>query len=169
MNHTQTMDMPLGRKSMEHTHEKDISPYKKLFLISIVHFIVMYAVMYTMVYSASEIFLNVNNVYMTGMMLAPMVLLMPLTMKMMYPNKKLNLSIWIGSTIIFVAFYIFMRTQAFVGDKQFVRSMIPHHSGAVLMCQEANIADAELKNLCDQIIKSQTSEIDQMKKIFNRL
>ena len=62
-----------------------------------------------------------------------------------------------------------MRTQAFVGDKEFLKSMIPHHSGAVLMCNEASITDPEIVQLCGQILESQKREINQMKTILNRL
>jgi uncharacterized protein (DUF305 family) len=41
--------------------------------------------------------------------------------------------------------------------------MIPHHAGAILMCNEADIKDPEVKKLCEEIIASQTKEIDQMK------
>jgi uncharacterized protein (DUF305 family) len=41
--------------------------------------------------------------------------------------------------------------------------MIPHHAGAILMCEEAPIHDAEIQALCRSIISSQQSEIDQMK------
>jgi uncharacterized protein (DUF305 family) len=34
-----------------------------------------------------------------------------------------------------------------VGDKQFLRSMIPHHAGAILMCEKASIKDAEIRAL----------------------
>lgn len=98
-----------------------------------------------------------------------MVLLMPLTMAMMYPNKKLNTWIYLFGVAVFAAFYIFMRGQTFVGDKQFLRSMIPHHSGAILMCSESTITDAEIKKLCDNIIESQSKEINQMKAILSRL
>jgi uncharacterized protein (DUF305 family) len=47
--------------------------------------------------------------------------------------------------------------------------MIPHHSSAILMCREAPITDAEVKTLCQSIIKSQQDEIDQMKAILQRL
>lgn len=166
MNPSQTMDIS---NTMGMAKEHSTSPYRKLVFVSVLHFIVMYLVMYTMVDKTSSIYLNLNNLYMTGMMLAPMVLLMPLTMKMMYPDKKLNIWISIGSIIVFGAFYIFMRSQTFINDKAFVRSMIPHHSGAILMCNEASISDPELKNLCAQIIKSQQEEIAQMKQILNRL
>jgi Domain of unknown function (DUF305) len=44
--------------------------------------------------------------------------------------------------------------------------MIPHHAGAILMCGEASIRDAEINELCKTIISSQQSEIDQMKTIL---
>lgn len=56
-----------------------------------------------------------------------------------------------------------MRQQTAVSDKQFLRSMIPHHGSAILMCQEASIQDSEIKELCRNIVSNQQSEIDQMK------
>lgn len=166
MDMSQTMSMSHADGAAKENSE---SPYKKLFWVSLLHFVIMYSVMFTMVDRASSIYLNLNNLYMTGMMLAPMVLLMPLTMSMMYPNRKLNVWIYSSTVVVFVAFYVFMRSQSFIGNKEFVRSMIPHHSGAVLMCNEAQITDSELKSLCAQIIEGQTKEIDQMKAILKRL
>ena len=51
-------------------------------------------------------------------------------------------------------------------DTAFLRSMIPHHSGAILMCQEASVSNPELVQLCGNIIKSQREEIDQMKRML---
>jgi uncharacterized protein (DUF305 family) len=47
--------------------------------------------------------------------------------------------------------------------------MIPHHAGAVLMCEQAPIQDVEIKALCEEILRSQRREIDQMKAILARL
>ena len=41
--------------------------------------------------------------------------------------------------------------------------MIPHHAGAILMCENANIQDPEIKKLCEEIVASQQREIAQMK------
>ena len=41
--------------------------------------------------------------------------------------------------------------------------MIPHHAGAMLMCEEAAIQDNEITELCNAIITSQQQEIDLMK------
>ena len=43
------------------------------------------------------------------------------------------------------------------------KSMIPHHSGAILMCGEAPIRDPEVRALCTGIIESQAREIRIMK------
>jgi uncharacterized protein (DUF305 family) len=61
-----------------------------------------------------------------------------------------------------------MRTQAAVGDDDFLRSMIPHHSGAILMCEKASLTDAEIIELCARIVRSQAEEIAQMQSILAR-
>lgn len=137
--------------------------------MGLLHFPIMYIVMFSMVYSAADIFHNLNTFYMAAMMVAPMLILMPLMMRKMYPNSKLNLIVYTASTVLFLALLFFTREQSFIGDRQFLRSMIPHHSGAILMCEKSKIEDAEIKMLCDEIIKGQRAEIEQMKKILDRM
>jgi uncharacterized protein (DUF305 family) len=60
-------------------------------------------------------------------------------------------------------FFPFIRRQTAIGDRQFMRSMIPHHAAAILMCQPAPIGDVDIKRLCQGIVSSQQAEIDQMK------
>jgi uncharacterized protein (DUF305 family) len=47
--------------------------------------------------------------------------------------------------------------------------MIPHHSGAILMCREATLSDPELVALCRLITEAQSAEIEQMQRIAERL
>ena len=110
-----------------------------------------------------------NQFYMAGLMAAPMVLIELALMGHMYPNKVLNVIIAIVSALAMIAFFVFIRQQTAIFDRQFLKSMIPHHAGAILMCDEAYIQDAEINDLCKSIISSQQSEIDQMKRILNRL
>jgi len=56
-----------------------------------------------------------------------------------------------------------------ISDRQFLGSMIPHHGGAILMCKEASIQDREIKGLRKKITSGQQAEIDQMKRILDRL
>ena len=37
--------------------------------------------------------------------------------------------------------------------------MIPHHSRAILVCQEAAITAPDIRRLCEQIVSSQREEI----------
>ena len=115
------------------------SDYKKFLIMLYSSFIVMYSVMYTNVADESHIFLNLNRLYMTLLMVSPMALIMLFTMKKMYSNKKYNLIIIGLSIIAFTAAFTLLRAQGFVGDKQFMRSMIPHHSSAILVSEQAQI------------------------------
>ena len=96
---------------------------------------IMYFVMFAMIWSWGEFIQNINFFYMALMMWAPMGSLMLLTMGMMYPNRTLNLALHGAFALIFVLATIGIREQGLVGDRQFLRSMIPHHSGAILMCE----------------------------------
>ncbi|MBS4049275.1 MAG: DUF305 domain-containing protein [Alphaproteobacteria bacterium] len=152
-----------------HSHEMHKSHYLRFAAELAVDFVIMYLVMYTMINSLSNFHFNLNNVYMTLMMVAPMALVMLVAMRSMFPIQRLNWTIVAVAALVFIGSYVGMRTQAAVGNAEFVRSMIPHHSGAILMCREAAITDAELADLCQQIIKSQQEEIDQMERILDRL
>jgi uncharacterized protein (DUF305 family) len=50
-------------------------------------------------------------------------------------------------------------------DLRFIDLMIPHHEGAVMMAKDAlsKAKHPELKKLCEDIIRSQNKEIDEMK------
>ena len=144
------------------------NPYASLALQTVVSGIIMYLVMFVMIDGLSSFYNNLNMFYMTLMMVAPMVVLMILAMRHMFPSKRLNAALLAGSAIIFLGCFGLIRTQTTIGDDQFLRSMIPHHSGAVLMCREASLRDPEIKTLCAGIIRSQRAEIEQMERILAR-
>lgn len=129
----------------------------------------MYLAMFTMIDGWSDYRNNVNMLYMALTMLAPMGVIMLATMGSMYQNKPLNLALYAGLAVLFVASFLATRSQALVDDEQFIKSMIPHHSGAILMCREARLADPELMKLCEEIVKAQRAEIRQMEAIAARL
>ena len=142
--------------------------YRMLGVNLLLSLIIMYVAMFAMIWSWGEFVQNINFFYMALVMWAPMAAVMLLTMRPMYPNGKLNGLLYLGFAAVFLLSMIGIREQALVGDRQFLRSMIPHHSGAVLMCRKAEIADPEVRSLCKGIITSQTSEIGQMKAILER-
>ena len=143
-------------------------PYVMLAVNLGLSLLVMYVAMFAMIWTWGEFFQNINFFYMALMMWAPMGSLMLLTMGMMYPNEKLNMALHAAFALIFILSTIGIREQGLVGDRQFLRSMIPHHSGAILMCEEAAISDPAIKRLCEEIIVAQKTEIAQMKALLER-
>lgn len=143
--------------------------YSKLMVMVGIHFLIMFFLTYALANSLDDIYVNINRAYMAGIMISPMIVLMLIFMDMKYYNSRLNIILYMTATAFFVAFFTFARSQTFVGDRQFLRSMIPHHSSAILMCANPKITDPEIKALCENIMKSQQSEIDQMRSILNRL
>ena len=71
--------------------------------------------------------------------------------------------ILVSAVVVFIAVLTFLRQQTFVGDIQYMKGMIPHHSSAIMTSKNADIKDPEVKKLSEQIIKSQEEEIAQMK------
>jgi uncharacterized protein (DUF305 family) len=140
--------------------------YVHLGIMTGLMFFAMYAFMYAMVDRFENVFPNINQAYMAGLMTAPMLIIELLVMGMMYPNKTLNAAIIGGSVVLLGLCWFAIRGQTAVGNVQFIKSMIPHHSGAILMCGKADLTDAKLKALCGRIIKSQREEIDEMKAIL---
>jgi hypothetical protein len=140
--------------------------YRHLFMMLGLSFVAMYGLMYAMVNSLGNAYANINQVYMAGLMTAPMALLELWIMRSMYTNKRWNAAIAATGAITGMLCWILIRQQAAVTDTQFLRSMIPHHGGAILMCEEAQLRDASIRELCKSIITSQQAEIDQMKRLL---
>jgi uncharacterized protein (DUF305 family) len=136
--------------------------YGRLLAMVGLHFLAMYALMYAMVDRVENVYMNVNQVYMAGLMAASMVILEVAIMRSMYHDRRLNAAIMVGGFVALAGFWVMIRQQTGVSDRQFLRSMIPHHSGAILMCAEATIRDEELRRLCQSIVSSQQAEIEQM-------
>jgi dipeptide/tripeptide permease len=143
--------------------------YRRLLIMAVLSFISMYILMYAMVNTISNVLNNFNQFYMAGLMTAPMVLIELLVMRSMYQDKRRNALIIILSIVAALLFFVFIRQQTAISDEQFLRSMIPHHSGAILMCKQAAIQDPEIQDLCASIVESQQEEINQMETILKRL
>ena len=130
--------------------------------------VIMYLGMFAMIWSGGEFIQNINFIYMALIMWAPMSVVMLWTMKSMYRNSRWNIALYALFALVFLLSLWAMREQLLVGDRQFLRSMIPHHSGAILMCERSKLADPEIRSLCDGIVQGQAEEIAQMKAILAR-
>ena len=141
-------------------------PYLALATVFPLHVALMYVLMFAMIDTGADFWNNANMLYMAVLMAAPMTAIMPLTMPGMYPDRTLTV-VTIGAFLIFgLVAYVAIRGQWGIGDRQFLRSMIPHHSGAILMCREAALTDPRIVTLCDGIEAGQRAEIDQMKALL---
>ncbi|HWS72447.1 MAG TPA: DUF305 domain-containing protein [Thermoanaerobaculia bacterium] len=137
--------------------------YRRLLVMIVLSFIAMYVLMYAMVDRFANVYANLNQFYMAGLMTGAMVIIELSVMSGMYHNKKLNKLLLAASIVALAACWFFIRRQTAISDRQFLESMIPHHAGAILMCQQAPINDAEIHSLCQEIVLGQQKEIDQMK------
>ena len=141
----------------------------KLGIMTVASFLAMYFLMYSMVNSSEDLYLSVNQVWMAGSMATAMVAIELIVMADMYKNALVR-NVLIGASILAtVMFVLFTRYQTGIGDNDFLRSMIPHHSGAILMCANPDLTDAEIRSLCNDITEAQQREIDQMNAIKARL
>lgn len=151
-------------KQAHHGHS-----YVLLGAMTVLSFISMYVLMYAMVDRFENAIPNINQFYMAGLMTAPMVLIEVVLMRSMYPNRSLNIAILCISMVALAGFWFAIRQQTAVGDAQFLKSMIPHHAGAVLMCEKAKIGDPDIRQLCSTIVRGQKEEIALMQRKLKEL
>jgi hypothetical protein len=161
--------MAQSSHSGHQNHGSGDHPYLMFWTNMALGLIVMYVVMFTMIDGLRDFRNNLNMLYMAITMWAPMGIFMLATMPGMFPRKRLNIALHVAFLALTVVSFGATRAQALIDDRQFIASMIPHHSGAILMCREADLRDAELVALCDEIVVAQRSEIQIMERINERL
>jgi hypothetical protein len=137
--------------------------YSRFLIMVGLHFIAMYILMYSMVNAFNNVFNSFNQIYRAALMTASMILIELPLISSMYKSKRLNTVIIAAGAAVLIGSFLRIRQQVLISDRQFLRSMIPHHAGAILMCQQASIEDREIKELCKTIVSGQQAEIDQMK------
>ena len=161
--HTQHQRSTKHQGSTEHQGAMQQGHYGRLALMIVLSFLAMYILMYAMVDRLDNVYNNVNQFYMAGLMAAPMLVLELVLMAGMYQNKRLNAVLIVVGIVAAVGFWCLIRQQAAVNERQFLRSMIPHHGGAILMCEQLKSNDPQIRRLCGDIETSQKSEIELMK------
>lgn len=145
------------------SHTASLGPYLRLLTALALSYVVMFIVMYARVNEYDHVYLGLNQVYMAALMVAPMALIMLLTMPSMFGRPRLNWAIATVAVLAAVVALWSIRSQAAIDDRQMMRSMIPHHSGAILVCRNAALSDPRVSDLCREIIEAQEREIAQMK------
>lgn len=131
--------------------------------------VIMHLLTYTNVARMDHIYFSETRFFLSLMMGSMMTVVMLLFMRKMYTDKNLNRMIIIGSALIFVVSLWLMRSQATIDDSAWMRAMIPHHSIAILTSENADITDPEVRELADEIIEAQREEIEEMKRLLEKL
>ncbi|WP_029057459.1 DUF305 domain-containing protein [Stappia stellulata] len=137
--------------------------YGRFFAMIATSTVVMFGLMYLNTYLVSHAFWSETRAYMALVMGATMAVIMLAYMLSMYTNRTLNLAIFAGSVVVFAAALWLVRSQATVEDRSFMSAMIPHHSIAIMTSSRANISDARVRKLADEIIYAQDKEIAEMR------
>ena len=142
--------------------------YAKFGVILLVSLGLMWVLSMSMIRSIDHFYFNLSNFWMALLMVSAMAIVMVVGMWSMFKNRKANIAMLVGFAVLFAGVFTLGRTETFVGNEQFLKSMIPHHSRAILVCQESTITDPEIIELCDSIVQSQQEEISQMQSILDR-
>lgn len=131
--------------------------------------LVMFGLMYLNTYSLDHVYFSETRAYMALVMGAAMAIIMLAFMTGMYPNRRVNAAIFIGSAGIFAVALWLVRSQATVEQVSWMKAMIPHHSIAILTSERAGIDDPRVARLAAGIIESQRREIEEMKALVREL
>jgi hypothetical protein len=137
--------------------------YGRFFAMIATSTVVMFGLMYLNTYLVSHVFWSETRAYMAVVMGATMAIIMLAYMLSMYTNRRLNIAIFTGAVVIFAGALWLVRSQVTVGDRSFMSAMIPHHSIAIMTSGRADIRDARVRTLADDIIYAQDKEIAEMR------
>jgi len=125
--------------------------------------------MYLNTYEIDHVYFSWTRMYMTLLGVSTMAVIMFLFMRKMYKDRSRNIAIIVGSVVVFITSLLLVRNQEPIEDVRWMKAMIPHHSIAILTSERAEISDPEVKKLAGEIIEAQRKEIEEMKKMIERL
>lgn len=131
--------------------------------------VVMFCLMYLNTYALEHVLWSETRFWMAFVMGACMAIIMLGFMLSMYQNKVLNIAIFGGAAIVFSLALWLVRSQATIGDAEYMKAMIPHHSIAIMTSERAQITDPRVRKLADEIIEAQRREISEMKYLIGEL
>lgn len=128
---------------------------------------IMFFLMYQLVYSRDHAMFSINRFIASIVMGSVMTIVMLSFMWPMYKKIMAKIAVLVLAVLIGGGFLITNRTQSFVGDVNFMKSMIPHHSIAINNARKASINDPRVRELADGIIRAQVLEIEAMKQLLD--
>ncbi len=128
---------------------------------------IMFFLMYQLVYSPDHATFSINRLVASLVMGCVMTIVMLSFMWSMYKGMGTKIAVLVLATLSGVLLLFANRSQSLIGDVDFMKSMIPHHSIAINNARKAIISDPRVRKLGDQIIESQLREIAEMKLLLD--
>ena len=128
--------------------------------------VIMFFLMYQLVYSPDHATFRLNRLLAALIMGAVMTVVMLGFMWKMYEGQGVKIAVVALAAFAAVGLLAINRSQALIGDTEFMNSMIPHHSIAINNARKASISDPRVRELADEIISSQVREIAEMKALL---
>ena len=128
--------------------------------------VIMFFLMYQLVYEPAHATFSLTRFLASLIMGAVMTAVMLGFMWKMYDGRGTKIAVLVAALIAAVGLLAANRSQALIGDVQFMKAMIPHHSIAINNARRADISDPRVRELADKIIAAQVREIAEMKALI---
>ena len=128
--------------------------------------IIMVFLMYQLVYSLDHALFSVNRLIASLVSGCVMTVVMLSFMWSMYKGLVTKVTVLVLAALLGVLLLLANRSQVVIGDVNFMKSMIPHHSIAINNARKASISDPRVRELADGIIRAQVLEIEAMKQLI---
>lgn len=128
--------------------------------------VIMLLLMYQLVYSFDHATFSMNRLIASLVMGCVMTIVMLSFMWSMYKGLGTKIAVLVVAALLGVLLLFVNRSQQLIGDVDFMKSMIPHHSIAINNARKASISDPRVRELADQIIEAQVLEIAEMKRLL---
>ena len=124
--------------------------------------VVMFGIKYLSTYEWSHVWYSETRTYMALMMGGAMGVIMLGFMLGMYSDRRINIAIFTACVALFGLSLWLVRSQETVQDSSYMKSMIPHHSIAILTSTRSELSDRRVCELAEEILVAQRREIAEM-------
>jgi hypothetical protein len=128
---------------------------------------VMFFLMYQLIYSLDHATFSMNRLIASLVMGCVMAIVMLSFMWPMYQGLRTKITVLALAAVLGATLLLSNRSQVVIGDVNFMKAMIPHHSIAINNARKATITDPRVRQLADEIIESQVREIAEMKLLLD--
>jgi hypothetical protein len=128
--------------------------------------VIMFGLMYQLVYSFDHVLFSISRLVGSLVMACVMTAVMLAFMWKMYRPDAAKIGVLIGAIVAGIALLAINRSQLLIGDVDYMKAMIPHHSIAINNSRKADLRDPRVRYLADRITRDQVKEITEMKMLI---